>query len=86
MTPDPASAPAGRACAFNDIERAVWDVYEDGQAVLSNGRLLNLDYRGAVRKLQDAQKRTRRIAETSIPKGRTLETLPPLSLPTRTQS
>jgi cytosine/adenosine deaminase-related metal-dependent hydrolase len=67
-------------------ERAVRDVYVDGQPVVGNGRVLNLDYGGAVRELQDAQKRACRIAETSIPKGRTLDALAPLSLPTRTQS
>ncbi|NTS33212.1 amidohydrolase family protein [Phyllobacterium sp. BT25] len=38
-------------------ERAVRDVFVDGSAVVRNHAVANLDYEGAVRELQDAQKR-----------------------------
>lgn len=62
-------------------ERAVRDVYVDGQAVVKDRRVVNLDYEGAVRELQDAQKRACRRAERGDPQGRPLATLAPYSLP-----
>jgi cytosine/adenosine deaminase-related metal-dependent hydrolase len=62
-------------------ERAVRDVFVDGQAVVRDRRVANLDYDGAVRQLQDAQKRACRIAETADPQGRSIETLARRSLP-----
>jgi cytosine/adenosine deaminase-related metal-dependent hydrolase len=62
-------------------ERAVRDVYVDGQAVVKDGRVINLDYDGAVRELQDAQNRACRRAERDDPQGRSLSALAPYSLP-----
>ncbi|MBM1171321.1 amidohydrolase family protein [Microvirga arabica] len=62
-------------------ERAIRDVYVDGQAVVKDHRVLNLDYDGAVRELQDAQRRACRRAEQDDPQGRSLATLVPYSLP-----
>jgi len=62
-------------------ERAIRDVYVDGQAVVKDHRVVNLDYDGAVRELQDAQKRACRRAELNDPQGRPLATLAPYSLP-----
>jgi cytosine/adenosine deaminase-related metal-dependent hydrolase len=62
-------------------ERAIRDVYVDGQAVLKDRRVVNLDYAGAVRELQDAQRRACRRAERDDPQGRPLSTLAPYSLP-----
>jgi len=62
-------------------ERAIRDVYVDGRAVVKDHRIVNLDYDGAVRELQDAQKRACRRAERNDPQGRPLATLAPYSLP-----
>lgn len=62
-------------------ERAIRDVYVDGQVVVKDRRVANLDYDGAVRELQDAQKRACRRAERGDPQGRALSTLAPYSLP-----
>ncbi len=62
-------------------ERAIRDVYVDGQAVVKDRRVVKLDYDGAVRELQDAQKRACRRAEQDDPQGRSLSSLAPFSLP-----
>jgi len=62
-------------------ERAIRDVYVDGQAVVKDHQVVNLDYDGAVRELQDAQKRACRRAEQNDPQSRPLATLAPYSLP-----
>lgn len=62
-------------------ERAIRDVFVDGQAVVKDHRIVNLDYEGAVRELQDAQKRACRRAEQADPQGRPLSALAPYSLP-----
>ncbi|NBJ11127.1 amidohydrolase family protein [Microvirga arsenatis] len=62
-------------------ERAVRDVYVDGRQVMKDRRVVNLDYDGAVRELQDAQKRACERAERDDPQGRSLSTLAPFSLP-----
>jgi cytosine/adenosine deaminase-related metal-dependent hydrolase len=62
-------------------ERAIRDVYVDGQAVVKDRRVINLDYDGAVRELQDAQNRACRRAERDDPQGRSLSAFAPYSLP-----
>jgi 5-methylthioadenosine/S-adenosylhomocysteine deaminase len=62
-------------------ERAIRDVFVDGHAVVEGRRVLNLDYEGAVRELQDAQKRACRRAEQLDPQGRSGAVLAPYSLP-----
>jgi cytosine/adenosine deaminase-related metal-dependent hydrolase len=62
-------------------ERAIRDVYVDGQAVVKNHRIAHLDYEGAVRELQDVQRRACRRAEEADPQGRPLSVLAPYSLP-----
>jgi cytosine/adenosine deaminase-related metal-dependent hydrolase len=62
-------------------ERAIRDVFVDGRTILENRRVSNLDYAGAVRELQDAQRRASRRAEQADPQGRSLASLAPLSLP-----
>jgi len=62
-------------------ERAVRDVYVDGRHVVKDRRVVNLDYDGAVRELQDAQKWACERAERDDPQGRSLSTLAPFSLP-----
>ncbi|WP_246515684.1 amidohydrolase family protein [Microvirga aerilata] len=62
-------------------DRAIRDVYVDGKAVVKDRRVVNLDYDGAVRELQDAQRRACRRAERDDPQGRPLSALAPCSLP-----
>lgn len=62
-------------------ERAVRDVYVDGAPVVRDGRVVNLDYEGAVRELQDAQERAKRRAEKVDPQARSLAELAAYSLP-----
>lgn len=62
-------------------ERAVRDVYVDGKAILKDRHIVNLDYDGAVRELQDAQRRASRLAEKNDPQGRSFAALAPYSLP-----
>ncbi|UVF18147.1 amidohydrolase family protein [Microvirga terrae] len=62
-------------------ERAIRDVYVDGQAVVKDRCIVHLDYDGAVRELRDAQKRACRQAERDDPQGRSLSVLAPYSLP-----
>ena len=62
-------------------ERAVRDVYVDGKAILKDRHIVNLDYDGAVRELQDAQRRACQRAEKDDPQGRSFTALAPYSLP-----
>jgi cytosine/adenosine deaminase-related metal-dependent hydrolase len=62
-------------------DRAVRDVFVDGRNIVRDGKVMTLDVEGAVRQLQDAQKRACRSAEQADPQRRSLKTLAPLSLP-----
>ncbi|KAB0264234.1 amidohydrolase family protein [Microvirga brassicacearum] len=61
-------------------ERAIRDVFVDGRAVVKDRQVVHLDYTGAGRELQDAQKRAIRQAEKNDTRGRSLESLAPRSL------
>ncbi|HEV7306591.1 amidohydrolase family protein [Ensifer sp.] len=62
-------------------ERAVEGVYVDGACVVSNGKPVLIDYDGALAELQDAQAYACRKAPENDPKGRSMRSLAPLSLP-----
>ncbi len=62
-------------------ERAVRAVFVDGAWILRDGKVMTLDVEGAVRQLQDAQRRACRAAEKGDPQRRPLAKLAPLSLP-----
>ncbi len=64
-------------------ERAVTQVFVDGVPIVRDGKVLHLDVEGAVRQLQDAQKRACRRAEQADPQGRPITTLARHSLPIR---
>jgi cytosine/adenosine deaminase-related metal-dependent hydrolase len=70
-----------RSLVFTAAERAVRDVYVDGQQVVRDGRVLTLDYQGALARLEEERVR----AEARVPQrdwaGRTGEELSPLALP-----
>ncbi len=57
------------------------DVFVDGEGILRDRKVMTLDVEGAVRQLQDAQRRACRAAEQGDPQRRPLAKLAPLSLP-----
>ncbi|NVD42327.1 amidohydrolase family protein [Ensifer sp. HO-A22] len=62
-------------------ERAIEEVYVDGQCVVRHGRPTMIDYDGAVALLQEAQDYACRKAPENDPKKRPMRDLAPLSLP-----
>ena len=70
-----------RPLIFHAADRAVRDVYVDGQLVVSNGRVLTLDRTGALERLTEAQRRMEASVPQRDPRGRRSEEIAPLSLP-----
>jgi 5-methylthioadenosine/S-adenosylhomocysteine deaminase len=70
-----------RSLIFHAADRAVRDVYVDGEQVVANGRVRTLDQAGALERLTAAQRRM----EASVPerdaRGRRSTEITPLSLP-----
>ena len=62
-------------------ERAVQAVYVDGQCIARDGKLLGLDYDGAVHVMRDALVFAKERIPAHDPRGRSLSELAPLSLP-----
>jgi len=70
-----------RSLVFHAADRAVRDVYVDGQRVVANGRVLTLDRAGALERLAAAQRRMEAAVPGRDPRGRRSEEITPLSLP-----
>ena len=70
-----------RSLLHGAAERAVREVYVDGEAVVRDGRVVHLDCEGAARELQAAFERAAARVPGLDPKGRDLDTLAPLTLP-----
>jgi len=70
-----------RSLIFHAADRAVRDVYVDGQLVVSHGRVLTLDRAGALERLTEAQRRMEASVPQRDPRGRRSEEITPLSLP-----
>jgi len=70
-----------RSLIFHAADRAVRDVYVDGQLVVSHGRVLTLDRAGALERLTEAQGRMEASVPQRDPRGRRSEEITPLSLP-----
>ncbi len=70
-----------RSLVYHAAERAVRDVYIDGVQVVSEGRVLTLDYAGAAERLTTAQQRMMAAVPQRDYRGRTAEQISPLSLP-----
>lgn len=70
-----------RSLLHGAAERAVREVYVDGEAVVRDGRVVHLDCEGAARELQAAFERATARVPGLDPKGRDLDTLAPLTLP-----
>ncbi len=61
-------------------ERAVKAVYVDGHCIANDGRIVGLDYKGAVQVMREASKFTMARIQANDPRGRGLSELAPLSL------
>ncbi|MSO93071.1 MAG: N-ethylammeline chlorohydrolase [Rhodospirillales bacterium] len=70
-----------RSFFYAAADRAVRDVFVDGQAVVSGGRVLTIDPADAARRLTAAQARMAAAVPSRDPAGRTLDEVSPLSLP-----
>jgi hypothetical protein len=70
-----------RSLLYVAAERAVRDVYVDGERVVADGRALNIDYVAAAEALEEAQKRSMREVPKLDWAGRTADELAPMVLP-----
>jgi cytosine/adenosine deaminase-related metal-dependent hydrolase len=70
-----------RSLLYVAAERAVRDVYVDGQRVVANGRSVNVDYQAASEALEEAQKRSMREVPKLDWAGRSADQLAPMVLP-----
>jgi 5-methylthioadenosine/S-adenosylhomocysteine deaminase len=70
-----------RSLLYVAADRAVRDVYVDGERVVADGRVVNLDYQAASEALEEAQKRSMREVPKRDWAGRTADELAPLVLP-----
>jgi cytosine/adenosine deaminase-related metal-dependent hydrolase len=70
-----------RSLLYVAADRAVRDVYVDGERVLAEGRPVHIDYRGAAAALEEAQRRSIRNAPKFDWAGRGVDALAPMVLP-----
>jgi 5-methylthioadenosine/S-adenosylhomocysteine deaminase len=70
-----------RSLLHGAAERAVEEVYVDGEAVVRDGRVRHLDYDGAAGELQAAFERAAARVPGLDPRGRSLDDLAPLTFP-----
>jgi 5-methylthioadenosine/S-adenosylhomocysteine deaminase len=70
-----------RSFIYHAADRAVRDVFVDGQQVVADGRVLTLDQRDAAERLTSAQQRMLDAAPRRDYRSRTAEQIVPLSLP-----
>jgi cytosine/adenosine deaminase-related metal-dependent hydrolase len=70
-----------RSVVFHAADRAVREVYVDGQRVVKEGRVLTLDHGGALERLAEAQRRMEAVVPQRDPRSRTSTQITPLSLP-----
>ncbi|MGI9331553.1 MAG: amidohydrolase family protein [Gammaproteobacteria bacterium] len=72
-----------RTLVWEAADRAVCEVFVDGQRVVADGRVLTLDLDDAAMRLEDAQRRMMSAAPKHDFLGRQAEEIAPLSLPVR---
>ena len=70
-----------RTFVFEAADRAVSEVFVDGEAVVADGKPLHLDPQGAGAQLEESQARMLAEAPEHDFLGRTAEAITPLSLP-----
>jgi cytosine/adenosine deaminase-related metal-dependent hydrolase len=81
---DPAMMPMReplRSLLYVAAERAVRDVYVDGERVVADQRVLTIDHRAAAEALEEAQKRSMREVPKLDWAGRSTDQLAPMVLP-----
>jgi cytosine/adenosine deaminase-related metal-dependent hydrolase len=70
-----------RSFVYHAADRAVCDVFIEGQPVVAGGRVLTLDEDGATARLRAAQQRMESLAPSRDYLGRAADEIAPLSLP-----
>ena len=70
-----------RSFVYHAADRAVRDVFVDGQQVVADRRVLTLDQAGAAARLRAAQQRMEALAPSRDYRGRGADEITPLSLP-----
>jgi cytosine/adenosine deaminase-related metal-dependent hydrolase len=70
-----------RSFVYHAADRAVRDVFVDGQQIVADRRVLTLDEAGATGRLRAAQQRMEALAPTRDYRGRGADEITPLSLP-----
>ena len=70
-----------RSLVFHAADRAVRDVYVDGQKVVANGRVATLDHAAALARLTEAQRRMEAAVPQRDGRRRASTEITPLSLP-----
>ena len=70
-----------RSFVYHAADRAVRDVFIDGQQVVADRKVLTLDQAGAAARLRAAQERMEALAPQRDYRGRTADEIAPLSLP-----
>jgi 5-methylthioadenosine/S-adenosylhomocysteine deaminase len=70
-----------RSLVFHAADRAVRDVYVDGQKVVANSRVVTLDHSDALARLTEAQRRMEAAVPDRDGRHRTSTEITPLSLP-----
>ena len=70
-----------RSFVYHAADRAVCDVFVDGQQVVADRRVLTLDEDGATARLRAAQQRMEALAPSRDYRGRGADEITPLSLP-----
>jgi cytosine/adenosine deaminase-related metal-dependent hydrolase len=70
-----------RSLVFHAAERAVKDVYVAGRRIVADGRVTTLDHAGAAERLTEAQARMMQATPGRDYRGRSADTIAPLSLP-----
>jgi cytosine/adenosine deaminase-related metal-dependent hydrolase len=70
-----------RSLIFHAADRAVKDVYVAGRKVVTDGKVITLDHRGAAERLAEAQLRMMATTPNHDYRGRTADEIAPLTLP-----
>ena len=70
-----------RSLVYHAADRAVRDVFIDGEQVIADRRVLTLDENAATVRLRAAQQRMEALASSRDYRGRTADEITPLSLP-----
>ncbi len=70
-----------RSLIYTAADRAVRSVYVDGRQVVADGKVLTLDHRGALERLQEGQQRMLAAVSSHDYAGRGADEIAPLTLP-----